>query len=295
MRKYFATMMMLSSACMLNPSIAHAEQDKQMVLIRFALESNHQAVKCGDKLSGLGQAHTDAILRDARFYVQDPVLIGADGEETALLLDENEWQNNRLALLDFSDDASSCNGAGYGQNHVLTGTAPTNIDYTGFKFTVGVPETMNHTSTELEAAPLDLADMGWSWQAGRKFIKIEVDPAGGVHRDDESTAKTWFVHLGSTGCTGNPLSAQQVFCQFPNRIPVRLETFDPEKTQIILNLNALFEGSDLSQDRGGASGCMGNIDDPECKNIYKHLGLHFSGGLPDGNTQSDVFSVRPLP
>ena len=72
------------------------------------------------------------------------------------------------------------------------------------------------------AAPLNNTAMAWSWTAGRKFVKIEVDPTRKVTKADATTANTWFFHLGSTGCTV-PAGAtpDKATCTNSNRFPVR--------------------------------------------------------------------------
>ena len=71
-----------------------------------------------------------------------------------------------------------------------------------------LPFALNHSDYATATKPLDVAAMAWSWQSGRKFAKIEVtDPAGAT---GTWTAKTFNVHLGSTGCTGNPANGETV-------------------------------------------------------------------------------------
>ncbi|WP_211233770.1 MbnP family copper-binding protein [Comamonas composti] len=262
--------------------------------ITFEVVANGQAARCGTSLGALGSDAKRATLRDARFYVQDVALVGPDGKRTPIALTSNDWQNEQVALLDFEDATGTCVGGTSATNAVVTGTVPAGR-YTGLAFTVGVPRTLNHTSTELEGAPLDIAAMGWSWQAGRKFAKIEIDPEGGVTKPDGSRSASWYVHLGSTGCTGNPVTGQTVSCLRSNRLPVVMERFDLNAQRVELDLTSLFQATRVSEDRGGAVGCMSGPTDPECGAIFQRLGLSLESGEPDVPGHSPLFTVGTKP
>ncbi|MDY0071639.1 MAG: metallo-mystery pair system four-Cys motif protein [Thauera sp.] len=262
------------------------------VAISFELSANGRPARCGTPLGNLGSDDKPATLRDARFYVQDVILIDDNGTRTPVTLNPSDWQNQQVALLDFEDATGTCVGGTPATNMLVQGTAPAGR-YTGLAFTVGVPPALNHTSTELEGAPLDIAAMGWSWQAGRKFAKIEIDPAEGVTKTDGSRSPTWYVHLGSTGCTGNPVTGEMVSCLRSNRIPLVIDQFDPAKQRVELDLGRLFQSSRVSEDRGGAVGCMSGPTDPECKAIFDRLGLSLDKGVPVDPGHAPVFSVGP--
>ena len=197
-----------------------------------------------------------------------------------------------VALIDFTQDGGTCVSTGLGGNRTIAGTVPAG-DYAGLSFTVGVPAEMNHTSTELVSPPLDLAAMSWSWQAGRKFMNIELDPEGGLARQDGTRARTWFVHLGATGCRGNPMGAEAVSCLYPNRVPVTFERFDVDSDVVAFDLAALLLESRISQDRGAAAGCMSGRDDPECAEISSRLGLSVATGEPGTGIGQTVFRAQP--
>lgn len=280
------------SGCVSNSGLR--EGDLQPVTIAFDLVANGHSARCGAPLGALGSDAKRATLRDARFYVQDVALVQADGRRIPIVLAPNDWQNDQVALLDFEDATGTCTGGTPPTNAVVTGKVPAGR-YTGLTFTVGVPPSLNHTSTELEAAPLDIAAMGWSWQAGRKFAKIEIDPEDGVTKLDSSRSASWYVHLGSTGCTGNPVTGQTVSCLRSNRLPVMLERFDPVSQQVVLDLTSLFQSSRISEDRGGAVGCMSGPTDPECGPIFERLGLSLANGKPDMSGRSSIFTAGTKP
>jgi uncharacterized repeat protein (TIGR04052 family) len=233
-------------------------------------------------------------LRDARFYVQDVALIDDSGKPVPVRLQVNDWQDAKVALLDFEDGSGHCVGGTPATNTQVIGSVPAG-HYRGVSLTLGVPESLNHTSPELQAAPLDLAAMGWSWQAGRKFIKLEVDPEGGVSKTDGSRANTWYLHLGSTGCSGNPVTGETVACQRANRIPLRFDGFDPATQAVVLDVAALLRDSRLAVDEGAAVGCMSGPTDPECVAVFKRLGVSLNSGLPLEPGYSPAFSARQKP
>jgi uncharacterized repeat protein (TIGR04052 family) len=290
-----------------------ASPAKQPVAISFGLFAGRQSVDCGHDIKGLGGRQVGAKLHDARFYVSAPTLIDNAGKEVPIELDRNDWQYANVALLNFASKSANCQGMS-ALNDRITGSAPRG-DYRGLSFVVGVPVTargddgkdvaLNHSNSATAPAPLDIQSMSWNWQAGRKFMKIEVDPDGGVtrlplpplpgkpasgdsaseqkHPDGTITVVTWMLHLGSTGCKGDPLTGGVISCAGANRIPVKFENFDREKQRVVLDLEALFSGVDLSRDGGGATGCMSASTDPECGPIFAKLGLNLSDTRPGAN------------
>lgn len=270
------------------------ERPDQPVAVTFALTANGKPARCGAPLGPLGVGGVPATLRDARFYVQDVALIAASGKAVPVTLTPNDWQTSSVALLDFEDGSGNCAGGTKGLHATVTGHVPEGR-YVGLAFTVGVPPSLNHTSTETAPPPLDIAAMGWSWQAGRKFMKIEIDPSGGVAKADGSKAKSWYVHLGSTDCAGNPTTGESVSCKRSNRVPVTVPTFDPATQAVALDLASLFDGSALTRDQGGAVGCMSGPTDPECEAVFRRLGLSLTDGRPVSAGVTSAFTVVAKP
>lgn len=251
-------------------------------------------------------------MHDARFYVYGVKLIDAKGARTPVALAQNIWQYADLALLDFKDargGGAPCSESAPAKNTTVTGTAPAHA-YVGLEFSVGVPVegqaegktvSLNHGAIETAPPPLDVVAMGWSWQAGRRFMLIEVDPTPFVTKADGSKAKTWMVHLGSSGCKGNPATGEIVSCAHENRFTVTLDRFDPKTQRVNFDLTTLFRDSDLLNDKGGAVGCMSATDDPECPAVFQALGLNLvetAPGAADAGKQtksgvSPLFSAGP--
>ncbi len=183
---------------------------------------------------------------------------------------------------------------------MITGTVPDGA-YVGAKMYLGVPFPLNHTDITTAPAPLDLTAMDWSWQSGRKFAKIEVvDPdgpaGGGMMMETGQRASAWassafFVHLGSTGCTGNPASGATVDCADSNRASIPLAKFNPATQKIAVDLRALLAGNDITVNRAGAPGCMSGGTDPECAGVFEALQI---GWKADGSGIGTAASTAAL-
>jgi uncharacterized repeat protein (TIGR04052 family) len=284
----------------------------QPVAISFALKAGGKEVGCGAPLADLGSGHLAGKLQEARLYVYGFALIDAKGKRTPIALAQNEWQYADVALIDFKDARggnAACTPGNPAKNTVVTGVAPQGA-YVGLEFSVGAPvESMvdgkpvsiNHSNVETAPPPLDIAGMAWNWQAGRRFVTIEVIPPAPVIKPDGSKSRTWMVHIGSTGCKGNPATGEIVACAHENRFPVTLDRFDAKTQRVELDLTKLLEGSDISVDKGGAVGCMAALDDPDCPAVFRALGLNLTdsaagandAGRPTQRGVSPIFSAGP--
>lgn len=264
----------------------------QAVSLDFDIVADGKSVRCGTAVTGLGTTAVEAQPKDLRFYVSEVKLIKADGSEHAVKLSANDdWNlsvgDDAVTLIDLEDATGAC--------PATTGTAATNSrlsgtvaqgEYTGVKFVMGVPSALNHSDYATATKPMDSAAMAWSWQSGRKFAKVEVtDPAGAT---GTWTAKTFTFHLGSTGCTGNPVSGETVSCSAPNRAPVKLAAFNPTTQKIALDLKTLLAGENVTVNAAGASGCMSGGTDPECGPIFSVLDV---GWAADGTGSGQPLSA----
>lgn len=263
------------------------------VTLQFAAEANGQALSCDAALTGLGTSAARGQLRDFRFYVHNVRLIKADNSEVSLTLDGNEWQSNGVTLLDFQDRADNCAGSAKPIHTSVTGNV-TEGEYIGVAFTVGLPESLNHQNQTAAASPMNIASLFWSWQAGYKFMRFDVAPTGGITRptDDTFTQTTFNFHLGSTDCTGLPQNQEAVTCSRINRPDIRLNGFNPNTQQIVLDYGALISEIDITQDISGGPGCMSGVSDQECQSMFTQLGLDFAAGTPSAALSQTVFSVR---
>jgi uncharacterized repeat protein (TIGR04052 family) len=288
-------------------SLAAAPAKQQPVTIAFSVTADGKEVGCGAPIANLGSGHFTAKLHEGRFYVYGFKLIDTKGKRTSVALDQSEWQYGDVALLDFKDARGGnapCTQANPAKNATIVGTVPAG-SYAGLEFSVGAPiETIvdgkavpiNHSNVETAAPPLDIAGMAWNWQAGRRFLAFEIIPPSPVIKADGSKSGTWMVHLGSTGCKGNPATGEIVSCAHENRFVVTLDRFDPKTQRVEFDLTRLFENSDITADKGGAVGCMSALDDPECPAIFAALGLNLGesvAGAGDGGKQTKA-GVSPV-
>jgi uncharacterized repeat protein (TIGR04052 family) len=282
------------AACGGGGSDTPAPSGPKNITIDFAAKAGTQDVKCGATITGLGSGKVSAELHDLRFYVSNVALINDKGDTVPVALDLNDWQTTDVALVDLEDGSGACADAGTkAMNPQIKGAVPAGT-YTGIKLTIGVPASLNHTDYAVATKPLDVQALAWSWQAGRKFAQIEVNPAGGVARPAPAAAgKTFYVHLGSTGCTGNPVTGETVSCARPNRMDFSFGSFNVATQKVVIDLAALYTGTNLNEDLGGAQGCMSGSTDPECDPIYKVLALDLvTGKSINGGSGQMLFRVE---
>jgi uncharacterized repeat protein (TIGR04052 family) len=256
-------------------------------------------VKCGTAINNLGSGAVSAQLKDLRFYISNVKLLTADGTEVPLTLAANDDWNltagaDSVSLIDLEDGTGSCAGGTAATNSSIRGTVPAG-NYVGVKMTMGVPFALNHTDYATATKPMDVQALAWSWQSGRKFAKIEVtDPAGAT---GTWTAKTFNMHLGSTGCTGNPATGTTASCSTPNRMDVKIASFNSGTQKIALDVQALLAGTNITVNQAGAAGCMSGGTDPECLNVFNALAIDWKAdgtgtGLPvNGGAAQTLFKA----
>lgn len=259
-------------------------------------------------------------LKDMRFYISNVQLVDHYGNTHPVALDETAYQSKGVALLDFESStaavttaltANKCLSGNTSTNTKITGKVLSGPHYHGVTFTLGVPSmslgtvkvSLNHSGpAEIGTpAPLTNAAMAWSWQSGRKFAKIEFVPVGGLFNGTAAaTATVWNMHLGATGCTIDPATGGAITagyaCGQPNVVHFDLDNaaFIDDVTgaatqKVVLSLLELFKTADLTQETGGAPGCMSGSTDPQCPAIFNALQL--SGGAPT-TTPSTVFILQ---
>ena len=287
-----------ASACVILAACSSGGDDTETrsVTINFAAEANNIAVDCDTQLSGLGTQNSNASINDFRFYVHDVALLDAAGNRYALSLAQDTWQQSNVALLDFTNKDTTCTGAAKDTRTLVEGsvTLPTGRVLTGVEFKLGVPASLNHEDRAIATAPLDITGLHWNWQNGYKFARLDVAPAGGITRPSDAgfNATSWNFHLGSTNCSGDPQLNETVTCARPNRPAIRLTNFDSEQDQILLDYGQLIATQNLTEDQGGAPGCMSASTDAECAGVFTALGMDVSTGETDPALTQTVFSVQ---
>jgi uncharacterized repeat protein (TIGR04052 family) len=258
---------------------AEAPQTRAVTL-RFAAQVGDQPVACGTRYAGVGSTAAEMQLQDFRFYVSEVALLNAAGEVVPLALDEAApWQGGGVALLDFEDATGACATNGTSETRSeITGTVPAG-DYTGLRFTLGVPAALNHQDAATAAAPLNVGAMFWVWQTGYKFLRVDMIT------DLEAPNDKWFVHLGSTACAADaPTSPPDGLCGKPNRPTYTFTDFEPDADTVVVDLAGLLGGVDITSNTADTPfGCMSNpADGAECTPLFRNLGMDFAtGGASD--------------
>lgn len=255
------------------------------VSIRFAAVVGDKPFACGTKYDGIGTTNSAIELTDFRFYASNVRLVKADGTEVPVALTQDGlWQNGGAALVDFEDATGACVNGTPETRYVIEGTAPAG-DYKGVRFALGLPFDVNHKEVTLQPSPLNLSRMFWSWNAGYKFMRLDLRSTG--------QPKGWMIHLGSTGCQPNDSpSTPPVSCKYANLATIDLP-YAQGRDEIRLDLKQLLAESnvDINQEKT-AMGCMSGPTDQECAPLFKALGLGI-GDLPAAGPQR-VFTTRPV-
>jgi uncharacterized repeat protein (TIGR04052 family) len=199
--------------------------------------------------------------KDFRFYVSNVRVVTDGGDEHPLALDDDgRWQGEGVAMIDFTDGA--CPNTSDDQNVTLRGTGP-DAAIAGLRFTIGVPEALNHRDLATVPAPLDDTTLWWTWNYGHIFLAAASD--------------TQLVHVGATGCSGDAENGEDVTCAKGNRIEVTLP-FDPENQVVVADFAAVFTGAQADVT------CHSFTPGDACVAPFARLGLDFVSGdrLPAG-------------
>lgn len=273
------------------------------ISIPFEAFAGSTEINCAATLQSLGLSGVDASMSDFKLFVHNVRLVTDEGVELAVQLDDiNGWQTDGIALLDFQDYGDSCNTASELNakpvNKVLYGrVADRPVVIAALRFTIGVPASHNHANYAVATAPLNTQSMFWSWQGGYKHMRLDVKPANGVSRPGQfdnqnppqplADATLWQFHLGDTNCSLDPVGT----CQYQNRPEIHLVDFVDGESVIRIDYAALMLNSELSEDQGGAPGCMSGTSDPECANSFDTLGLDLGPADNVPPSAQSVFSV----
>ena len=138
----------------------------------------------------------------------------------------------------------------------------------------------------MSTAPAPLGDAGlfWHWRSGYIFTRIDGRTPG---------LPEHVMHLGSTDCaplpSGDPNGTAG--CTSNNRPEVSLDGFKVGTNQVVLDLGALFAGSNLDVNASGpntAVGCMSSQGDVDCAPLFERLGLAFGAQAANPAAQSFI-------
>jgi uncharacterized repeat protein (TIGR04052 family) len=276
-------------ACSTVPSQQAATQP---IELRFLAEVNGQVFECGQSYKNIGTTRSTMTPTDFRMFVSQVQLMTAEGKAVPVqLVQDNTWQLEGIALLDFENGQGPCRNGTPPMNTVVRGTAPAG-QYTGVKFTVGVPFERNHGDPTVAPAPLSSTAMFWTWQGGYKFLKFDTATSGRPIQSAKPTAdgggnaSGFSVHLGSTMCASPSRTQAPTACQNPNRIEVSFADFDVKKNQVVVDMGRVLAGTNVDVNAPKTSpGCMSFAKDPDCPAIMNAMGLPYDGKAPSGPQQ----------
>ena len=241
----------------------------QSVELAFEARVDGAAFACGQSYPGVGTSDTTLTAQDLRLYVHDVRFVTASGVEVPLALDQDDFQNGEIALLDFETGGSAC-GSGNTPTHTeLTGTLAQSGPFTALRLRLGVPEARNHLDSGSQPSPMNLSSMYWNWQGGYKFMRFEATT--------DETARGVSFHLGATNCTGDATAGTRT-CANGNRPELTLPLpagFDPSSHVVVLDVADWLATMDLSGD-----GCESSPVDADCPIWFTTV------GLPDASAQT---------
>ncbi len=253
---------------------ASADAAERTFVVPFTPYFGPDAVQCGTSYEGAGTTGGDFELKDFLVFVHSVHLIRDDGERVPLTLrDDQHWQGQGVALLDFNDASGQCQGDAE-TNAQIVGDAPDYDDYTGIEFGVGLPPELNHLDAVTAPAPFNKPSTWWSWQGGYKFFQMTLKTQ--MH-------DAFYVHLGATGCDGS--TDDGFSCAAGHAIDIAVEDFTPGADGVRLNVATLLAGVDINAPVDFAAGdfiagCMSFDPDPECDGLFTKFGRHFMNDEP---------------
>jgi uncharacterized repeat protein (TIGR04052 family) len=246
----------------LSTSCTDATDKSKLSEINVQVLYKQEALKCGQALA-IGESDWD--IERLAFFVSG-LNTSQNGVEQALTLHDNDWQNDGVALLALTDcsaeqtnseDPTSPLAGAY--HATLQLAQPQHFaEDSHLRFTLGIPFELNHLNPLSQKSPLNIPSMFWSWRAGHKFFRIDM----------QGQQQSWVFHLGSIGCVADSaMRSPSMQCKEPNRIE-----FDLQKQQqgqvLVLHLDRLLAGLELNFQ----SACLMQPEQPSCQVLMTNLG-----------------------
>lgn len=247
---------------------SNKDNGPQALTINFAANVGSAELICGENTTTVGTANAGngslPTIKDFRLYISAVQVAGRDGKFVDVELDQNDWQHQNVALLDFEDGRSACTSGTQPTNKSIRGMIPSG-EYTQLRFTIGVPEALNHLDRTTAPSPLNIDGMTWSWAGGYKHARLDVNG--------------WNIHLGTTGCTLADNNIENLDCSAdrPNRPTYTFNNFSADSV-VTFDYAALVSTSDITTNAAGAVGCMSGATDPECAPLFSKMGLDITSG-----------------
>ncbi|HEY6877331.1 MAG TPA: MbnP family copper-binding protein [Polyangiales bacterium] len=234
---------------------------KKLYTVRFDSRAGDQPFACGKKVA-LGTQSTLAEPVDVRFYVHDVTLIRRGGERVPLELHQDQrYQRENVALLDFVDDTGGCATGDVDIRNVVHGYAPEQADYTAIAFKVGVPADKNHLNGAQAPAPYNASGLWWSWAGGYKYMRVDLK---------SDAQPIWYFHGGAADCGGT--SEKGFRCGSLQIANIELPNYDPQASLVVFDAARFYASSNITVG-DETPGCMGFKPDSQCAPLYNTLGV----------------------
>ena len=220
--------------------------------------------------------HQQWLIRQLAFFVSDLTFSSPSGSVKPELID-SPWQTAGLTLVkpalaecnslqsvnsEESNQTNKTNKTNKSNqtrsNNFLTFRAPINVeDSDTLTFSLGVPFALNHQNPLLQASPLNVPSMFWSWRAGHKFFRIDL----------QTNKQSWVFHLGSVGCeSASTMRGPQTECVQPNRLSFRLAKLH-SGTKLVMHLDRLLKGTTID----GSQSCLFHDGQDSCQILLENL------------------------
>ncbi len=172
------------------------------------------------------------------FFVSELQVQSSDSQAwQPVSLSPSAWQTDDVSLIWFSD---KCEQATDSVSNTLLSLAisPEKFsEVTALRFSLAVPNHLNHLDPLRQPSPLNLPDMFWSWRMGYKFIRFDIKST-----DPQAAIKQWSYHLGSLGCESpSVVRAPTQECTYPNRYSITLPVADVQQG-LVVDLAQLLSG-----------------------------------------------------
>jgi uncharacterized repeat protein (TIGR04052 family) len=204
------------------------------------------------------------LIRQLAFFVSDLTFSSPSSSIQPELID-SPWQTADLTLIkpaladcDTPELVNNQKSQQTKSNNWMTFSAPIDVEASDtLSFTLGVPFALNHENPLLQASPLNVPSMFWSWRSGHKFFRLDL----------QAENRSWVFHLGSVGCeSASTMRGPQKECVQPNRLTFRLAKLH-FGTKLILHLDRLLKGTTIE----GSQSCLFHDGQDSCQVLLENL------------------------
>ena len=210
-------------------------------------------------------------IQQLAFFISDVTLSGEDTSAQPPL-SKTPWQTDDVVLIQpnlhdcTSKSESHDNPApkelvaseAFKTNHYLRFAAPVDLDASEqLSFSLAVPFELNHQNPLLQASPLNLPNMFWSWRSGHKFFRLDM----------QSPDINWVFHLGSVGCSAaTTMRSPQSECVQPNRVTFHLDKMYTG-AKLVMHLDRLIANTSMQNN----DSCLFHSGQESCSILMSNL------------------------